>query len=280
MLLLIPQACEKPRVHQDAQNSGTTTITNSGTMTGTMHTSNGNTTITNQSTGIWNLRNWSSWAGGARDTVADIDVVLGKPAEGEGGINSIFNNGLIQLTQFPGSNVAQNATFSGITNFNNNATGTLSMVNGFAGDKITINGNYNATTGAKVKMDVTLNGDTSASDKLVINGTATGPTKVYVTNVGGTGGQTVNGISLIEVNAEEQPQARISISGGNAVGADTSTAATFTLGAPVQAGNYEYFLNAKGTGYSLESSYSATPAPTPTPSLRPPRRRRQCRTRP
>ena len=256
-----------------ANNRGTTNITNSGTITGTINTSNGNTTINNEASGIWNLRKWSSSAGGARDTVGDIDIVLGKPFEGSGGNNTINNNGLIQLTQFSGSNVAQNATFSGVSNFNNNATGTISMVNGFAGDKITINGNYNAQTGAKVNMDVTLNGDTSASDKLVINGTATGATKVYITNVGGTGGQTVNGISLIEVNAPEddvrdQGQ-KITRQSQAATPQDAAAPATFTLGAPVQVGNYEYFLNAKGTGYSLESTYSTTPAPAPTPTPAP-----------
>ena len=228
-----------------ASNTGSTNITNSGTITGTINTSNGNTTINNEASGIWNLRKWSSSAGGARDTVGDIDIVLGKPFEGSGGNNTI----------------------------NNNATGTISMVNGFAGDKITINGNYNAQTGAKVNMDVTLNGDTSASDKLVINGTATGATKVYITNVGGTGGQTVNGISLIEVNAPEddvrdQGQ-KITRQSQAATPQDAAAPATFTLGAPVQVGNYEYFLNAKGTGYSLESTYSTTPAPAPTPTPAP-----------
>ncbi len=252
-----------------ATNDGTTSISNSGTITGEVYTSRGNTTINNEASGIWNLRKWSSSAGGARDTVSDINVVLGKKDEGEGGNNTINNNGLIQLTQIASHNAAQNATFSGVGNFNNNATGTLSMVNGYAGDKITINGNYNAQTGAKVKMDVVLNGDSSASDKLVINGTVTGPTKVYVTNVGGTGGKTVNGISLIEINATDRLPIEFLRIGGFAVGADTSTAASFTLGAPVQAGNYEYFLNAKGTGYALESTYFETPAPTPTPAATP-----------
>ncbi len=250
----------------DANNSGTTTITNSGTMTGTIYTGNGSTTINNEANGIWNLRNWSSSAGGARDTVGDIGVVLGK---GDLTVsNTINNNGTIQLMQFSGSNVAQNATFSGLSTFNNQATGTLSMANGFAGDKITINGNYNATAGAKVKMDVTLNGDTSASDKLVINGTATGPTKVYITNVGGTGGQTVSGISLIEINAPRSTESGV-VKPQSSSPQIAAAPASFTLGVPLQAGNYEYFLNAKGTGYSLESSYSATPVPAPTPAPTP-----------
>ncbi len=258
----------------NARNSGTTYISNSGTMTGEVYTSRGNTTINNDASGIWNLRKWSSSAGGARDTVGDVNVVLGNRGGEEGPNNTINNNGLIRLTQISGHNAAQNATFSGLSNFNNNATGTLSMVNGFAGDKITINGNYNAQTGAKVNMDVVLNGDTSASDKLVINGTATGPTKVYVTNVGGTGGQTTNGISLIEINPAEIILTRESVTitakaSGPITAQAIATPATFTLGAPVQAGNYEYFLNAKGTGYALESTYSATPVPTPTPTPAP-----------
>lgn len=252
----------------DANNSGTTTITNSGTMTGTIYTGSGNTTINNQASGIWNLRNWSSSAGGARDTVGDINVVLGQPWEGQAN-NTIDNNGLIQLTQIPGHNAAQNATFSGLNRFNNGATGTLSMVNGFAGDKITINGNYNATAGAKVKMDVALGGDGSASDKLIINGTATGPTKLYVTNVGGTGAQTSSGIRLVEVNTVIEAGAPLQ---GQSISKQDAAAApaTFTLGAPVQAGTYEYFLNAKDTGWALESAYTtAAPTPTPTPTPTP-----------
>ena len=254
-------------------NKDSTTINNSGTITGTIYTGYGGTGIVNETTGVWNLRNWSSNTVGGAKTVNDVNVVLGRPKTGTN-LNNITNNGLIQLTQISGHNAAQNATFSGLSTFNNNATGTLSMVNGFAGDKITINGNYNAQTGAKVNMDVVLNGDTSASDKLVINGSATGATKVYVTNVGGTGGQTVNGISLIEINpadirlAPESALIKAQTSGPITAQA-IATPATFTLGAPVQAGNYEYFLNAKGTGYALESTYSATPAPAPAPAPAP-----------
>ena len=249
-------------------DDGATTINNAGTITGTVYTGNGGTNFTNQATGVWNLRNYAATdSSNTRNSVSDIHVIFGS---GEGEVyNTLTNNGLIQLSQIAGYTGAQNATFHGVTQFTNGATGTLSMKNGYAGDQITIKGSYNAQAGSKLNMDVVLNGDSSASDKLVINGTVTGPTKVYVTNVGGTGGKTVNGISLIEINATDRLQIEFSKIGGFAVGADTSTAASFTLGAPVQAGNYEYFLNAKGTGYALESTYFETPAPTPTPAATP-----------
>ena len=249
-------------------DDGATTINNAGTITGTVYTGNGGTSFTNQATGVWNLRNYAATgSSNTRNSVSDIHVIFGS---GEGEVyNTITNNGLIQLSQIAGYTGAQNATFHGVTQFTNGATGTLSMKNGYAGDQITIKGSYNAQAGSKLNMDVVLNGDSSASDKLVINGTVTGPTKVYVTNVGGTGGKTVNGINLIEINATDRLPIEFLRIGGFAVGADTSTAASFTLGAPVQAGNYEYFLNAKGTGYALESTYFETPAPTPTPTPTP-----------
>lgn len=64
---------------------------------------------------------------------------------------------------------------------------------------LTINGNYNADS-ATLKMNVTLNGDASATDKLHIVGDVNGNTDVAVNNVGGSGAQTIQGLKLIQVD--------------------------------------------------------------------------------
>ncbi|BAN94943.1 hypothetical protein E05_01770 [Plautia stali symbiont] len=64
---------------------------------------------------------------------------------------------------------------------------------------LTINGNYNADS-ATLKMNVALEGDASATDKLHIVGDVNGNTDVAVNNVGGSGAQTIQGLILIQVD--------------------------------------------------------------------------------
>jgi len=62
----------------------------------------------------------------------------------------------------------------------------------------------------------------------MINGNASGSTRLFVTNVGGLGALTTNGIEVVAIS-----------------GVSTSTA--FTLGQPVEAGAYSYTL-VEGSG--------------------------------
>lgn len=64
---------------------------------------------------------------------------------------------------------------------------------------LTINGDYNADN-ATLKMNVALEGDASATDKLHIVGDVNGNTDVAVNNVGGSGAQTIQGLKLIQVD--------------------------------------------------------------------------------
>ncbi|MGQ7147734.1 autotransporter outer membrane beta-barrel domain-containing protein, partial [Escherichia sp. SS-MK2] len=47
-----------------------------------------------------------------------------------------------------------------------------------------------------------LGDDNSATDKVVINGNTSGTTRVKVTNAGGSGAYTLNGIEIISVEGE------------------------------------------------------------------------------
>lgn len=151
--------------------------------------------------------------------------------------SEILNLGNMGLLPF---NQATLASYTG--NITNGSI--IQLSNGFAGDTVTINGNLNSLEGSAIYLDVNLLDDNSPKDKLIINGSTSGNSKVYIHNLNGTGGQTVNGIQIISVQLFSY--------------------GVFTLGAPVQAGNYEYFLHKLGNDYYLISSLSPKPVkPTP-----------------
>ncbi|MBR0872914.1 autotransporter outer membrane beta-barrel domain-containing protein [Bradyrhizobium tropiciagri] len=66
------------------------------------------------------------------------------------------------------------------------------------GTTLTVNGNY-AGNGGTLLFNTVLGGDTSPTDRLVVQGNTSGTSNVRVNNVGGGGVQTVEGIKLIDV---------------------------------------------------------------------------------
>lgn len=69
---------------------------------------------------------------------------------------------------------------------------------GAPGATLTVSGNYTGQ-GGMLSFNTALGGDDSATDRLVVAGDTSGDTVVRVTNVGGTGAQTTQGIKLIDV---------------------------------------------------------------------------------
>ncbi|WP_246728030.1 autotransporter outer membrane beta-barrel domain-containing protein [Rhizobium leguminosarum] len=63
---------------------------------------------------------------------------------------------------------------------------------------LTIAGNYTGT-GGTLEIETILGGDASPSDRLVVTGNTAGTTNVTVSNLGGGGAQTVEGIKIIDV---------------------------------------------------------------------------------
>lgn len=106
-------------------------------------------------------------------------------------------------------------------------------------DRLTIVGNYTGN-GARLNLHSVLAGDNAASDALVVSsGTLSGTTSINVTNVGGTGALTAaNGIQVVEANQ----------------GA-VSSAGAFTLGQPLSAGAYQYYLFKGGVTAGSENSW-------------------------
>jgi len=107
-------------------------------------------------------------------------------------------------------------------------------------------------------LNTVLGNDSSASDKLIVEGGATGTTGLNIINAGGTGDATVqDGIMVVEV-------------------AGTSAGSAFTLDGRVAAGAYEYFLFKGGVSANTEDNWylrntiAAEPqVPTETPSSTP-----------
>ncbi len=129
--------------------------------------------------------------------------------------------------------------------------GVVALGDGTAFNTLTVTGDYTGSGGALL-FNTVLGDDTAASDKLIVNGSTSGQTRVAVNNVGGIGAQTINGIQLIQVDGASNGQFDLA---GRAVG-----------------GQYEYFLFKGGKAdpndgdWYLRSELPVAP-PEPDPCL-------------
>lgn len=116
----------------------------------------------------------------------------------------------------------------------------------FQGTTLTVAGDYLASN-TSLSMTAVLGGDDSPTDRLVVNGSTTGDTSITVTNAGGTGGLTVEGIELITVKGKSD--------------------GVFTLANRVAAGAYDYSLvTKKGNWYLISTADGTVPQTDPTPA--------------
>lgn len=151
-------------------------------------------------------------------------------------------------------NIAKDGILTGFGGVSGNVTnsGTLDLRADAPGNVLTVGGNYTGNNGTLL-MNTVLGDDSSATDKLVIKGDASGQTRVAVTNAGGTGAQTLNGIELIHVD-------------GNADSAE------FVQAGRIAAGAYDYTLG-RGQGSNSGNWYLTsgknTPDPLPNPDPEP-----------
>jgi fibronectin-binding autotransporter adhesin len=79
-----------------------------------------------------------------------------------------------------------------------NNAGTVHM-GSVPGTTLTVNGNY-VGSGGTIQINTALGGDASATDRLVVHGSTSGASTLAVTNVGGAGAQTVQGIKVVDVD--------------------------------------------------------------------------------
>ena len=127
--------------------------------------------------------------------------------------------------------------------------GTVSLGDGKAGDSLTIAGNY-VSNGGIVVLDAVLGDDNSATDKLIINGNATGASILAVNNINGGGGLTSEGIQVIQIAG--------------------SSDADFTLQSGYKvAGAYTYRLYKGNASGSDVKDWYLRSAATPVPPVKP-----------
>ncbi|WP_371687859.1 autotransporter outer membrane beta-barrel domain-containing protein [Snodgrassella alvi] len=81
-------------------------------------------------------------------------------------------------------------------------SGSINMVNGNVGDRLTIQGNYHGEKGSKLLMEVTP--EQNQADKLHITGDATGTTAIDLTEVSGLGDNTAgtNGVEIVSADGK------------------------------------------------------------------------------
>lgn len=113
---------------------------------------------------------------------------------------------------------------------------------------LTVVGNYIGTN-ALLVLNTVLEGDTSLTDKLVVQGDTSGNTKVGINNIGGAGELTVDGIKIVEV-------------AGNSDG-------TFTKSGRIVAGAYDYDVVKKASDWYLTSELSPVDPPPVDPEPEP-----------
>lgn len=118
---------------------------------------------------------------------------------------------------------------------------------------LTIAGNY-TPAGGSIEIRTQLGDDSSATDRLVITGSTSGATPVKVTNFGGTGAQTTEGIRIIEVQGASN--GTFSLVGNT----------TFEGQQAVVGGAYAYRLYAGGASTPADGSWYLRSALMNTPS--------------
>ncbi|WP_409187239.1 autotransporter outer membrane beta-barrel domain-containing protein [Escherichia coli] len=226
------------------ENLGTASVNNSGTL------------VLNSATD-WQLTNDVSGSGTVRKTGSG-SLTVGNNAAWTGQTDIDAGTLILGKTDSPVMlassqvNITENGTLSGYGGVAGNVTnsGTLDLRADAPGNVLTVGGNYTGNNGTLL-MNTVLGDDSSATDKLVIKGDASGQTRVAVTHAGGTGAQTLNGIELIHVD-------------GNADSAE------FVQAGRIAAGAYDYTLGRgqgsnSGNWYLTSGKNTPDPEPTPTP---------------
>jgi outer membrane autotransporter protein len=227
---------------------GTGTLTSDGAGTYT-----GGTTVSEGALVVGDFAHPSAALSGG----GPIAIGSGGTLGGYGSVTgSVANSGVIAAgNAAPGLASSPAGTFTIIGNLLNG--GAIQLASGEnIGNVLEVRGSY-IGAGGTMAINTFLGGDGSPSDRLVINGdpAATGNTSVHVTNVGGPGAETTNGILVV-----------------NAINGATTAPGAFTLANPeLRAGAFDYDLFRGGVGgaspndWFLRSSFTGGGGGVPLP---------------
>ncbi|HBX14493.1 MAG TPA: autotransporter outer membrane beta-barrel domain-containing protein, partial [Leclercia adecarboxylata] len=128
-------------------------------------------------------------------------------------------------------------------NRNDTSSGTrqISGLNDMGGKDFTINGDYTGMSGSLIAMNSVLGDDNALTDHLTITGNSAGVSDIRISNIGGAGAKTVNGMQIVSVGGD--------------------SGAAFSLAKPVVVGAWEYSLNQHSDGNWYLESADTTPVP-------------------
>ncbi|MDR0217667.1 MAG: autotransporter outer membrane beta-barrel domain-containing protein [Enterobacteriaceae bacterium] len=131
---------------------------------------------------------------GANSYSGTTDVQQGTLLQGNAGAFSAHSNFITR----PGSVLNLGGDNTTLAQLDNGGTVLFGGDEKAAGRTLTINGDYKGSDGI-VKLSTVLGGDNSVTDKLVVNGNATGRTLLDISNDGGKGAFTQKGIEVVNV---------------------------------------------------------------------------------
>ncbi|WP_145588406.1 autotransporter outer membrane beta-barrel domain-containing protein [Yersinia aldovae] len=181
-----------------------------------------------------------------------VNIYEGAKLSGFGGIAGNVNNaGILQVgTDNQTKTAGQLQTFTIDKDLVNSGMILIGTKGEAAGNQLLVKGNYNGEDG-HIHFNTVLGDDNSVTDKMIITGDSIGKTGVSVSNAGGAGAQTLNGIELIHVNGASDGE--------------------FSQDGRIVAGAYDYTLG-RGHGENSSNWYLTSkqngvipPGPNPEP---------------
>ncbi|UGX87678.1 hypothetical protein [Phyllobacterium meliloti] len=142
------------------------------------------TFVNNMAGGVWNMGN-----SGVSNMLGSNDVIQ--------------NFGLIKATG--------NTQLNGLERFENNAGGTLSLVNGAVGDKLTISGDYVGHAGSNIALDVDF--DNSTADAVTVGGVLMGTTTLKLNGLSAGQAPSAFGKTILVLDAAKGGDGTVTVEG-------------------------------------------------------------------
>jgi len=183
---------------------------------------------------------------GSAGNSATVTIQDGATFASAGTVNNnvnILSGGVLASWNAVQGNTLSSASTADTINGNVTNSGTLQIsgLNDSVGNDFTINGDYTGMSGSLIAMNSVLGDDNALTDHLTITGNSAGVSDIRISNIGGAGAKTVNGMQIVSVGGD--------------------SGAAFSLAKPVVVGAWEYSLNQHSDGNWYLESADTTPVP-------------------